>query len=436
MAIRCYLLCIAWSGVGVSAAQPDTLTMLDCASRATACTPVGAERDGSADGAIPAWQGTAPEAGPDGPDPYVADRPLHTVTAANQAQFAGQLSAGQRAMFKRYPQSWRMPVHTTRRSAVYSDAVRAATAANRTGARLSPDGEGVAGAHLGFPFPLARSGAEAIWNHRLRYVPPILARDSVQVVPTGAGAFVPIRLKETLYGPYWRDAESADDPVLRYLMIDVEAPARLAGQRLLVHEPRAAGVPRQAWVYNPGQRRVRKAPDTAYDHPGTVAEGQRSADMFDLFSGALDRFDWTLVGRRTVLVPYNNWALQAAIDDPTLVRPGHLDPARMRYELHRVWVVEAQVKQGLRHQMPRRSYYLDEDSWQIVLADHYDAAGKLWRYSEAATLWDGPRSWLWTVRETHYDLQNGRYVSTAYKPGRAPAQLDAADFSPAALRGR
>lgn len=434
--IRLFVLSLVlrWSAAG--AAQSAVLEVLDCAAQAKICTPVGAEQAGSTDGNVPAWHGVAPQAGPQGPDPFAEDRPLHIVTAENQAQYADQLSAGQRAMFKRYPGSWRMPVHTARRSAAYSAAVLVATAANRTSTRLTGDGEGVAGAHLGFPFPQPRSGAEAIWNHRLRYVPPMLARDSVQVVPTAAGAFVPIRLQETLYGPYWRDAEGAEDPVLRYLKIDVQAPARLAGQRLLVHEPRAAGVPRQAWVYNPGQRRVRKAPDTAYDHPGTVAEGQRSADMFDLFSGALDRFEWTLAGRRALLVPYNNWTLQTAIDDPALVRAGHLDPARMRYELHRVWVVEARVKPGRRHQMPHRTFYLDEDSWQIVLADHYDAAGKLWRYSEAATLWDGPRSWLWTVRETHYDLQNGRYVSTAYKPGRAPAQLDAADFSPAALRGR
>lgn len=431
MSLRVSAAFSAWLLCALATARAaEFLPAVDCAALPAACTPVGAESDGVADGSIPAWKG-----GPDA-DRAAAASPLHVIDAAHADAHAARLSPGQRAMFSRYPKSWRMPVYASRRPVDYAQAVQAATAANAMRARLIAEGTGVEGARLGFPFPHPRNGAEAIWNHRLRYQPPVLVRDSVQVVPTATGAFVPIRLQETLYGPYWRDADGAEDPVLRYLQVDVQAPARLAGQRLLVHEPRAAGVPRQAWVYNPGQRRVRKAPDTAYDHPGTVAEGQRSADMFDLYSGPMDRFDWTLAGKRALLVPYDNAVLQAAMDDPTLIRAGHLDPAQMRYELHRVWVVEARVKAGLRHQMPHRTYYLDEDSWQILLVDHYDAAGKLWRYSEAATTWDAARGWLWTVRETHYDLQNGRYVSTAYKPGHEPAQLEAKDFSPAALRGR
>lgn len=404
-------------------------------------TPLGAAVAGDAAAGIPAWTGGIGTAsGPELPDPFAADVPLLTIERSNVAAHAGQLSHGQQAMFKRYP-GWRMQVWPTRRSAgPYPPAVLAAIARNSSTARLVAAGNGIADARLGIPFPTPQDGAQAIWNHRLRYQPATLVRDSIQVVPTATGAYTPIRLSEQLHGPYWHLAGSAPDPatdpVLRYLFVRVSAPARLAGQMLLVHEPLLADVARQAWVYNPGQRRVRKAPDIAYDTPGTAAEGLRSADMFDLFSGAMDRFDWTLKGQQVLIVPYNNHALQAALDDPGLVRAGHLDLARVRYERHRVWVVEARVKAGLRHQMPHRTLYLDEDSWQVLVVDHYDSADQLWRYSEAATLWDGARAFLWTVRETHHDLKSGRYVSVGSRPGKSVAELSPADFTPAAMRQR
>ena len=164
----------------------------------------------------------------------------------------------------------------------------------------------------------------------------------------------------------------------------VTAPARLAGGILLVHETLdQVKKPRDAWLYNPGQRRVRRAPQVAYDNPGTAADNMRTSDQLDMFNGAPDKYDWKLVGKREVYVPVQRYRLQ----DPKLkykdiVTPLHINPDHLRYELHRVWVVEATLRAGERHIYKKRVFYVDEDSWQILVVDQYDNRDQLWRVSE------------------------------------------------------
>ena len=222
----------------------------------------------------------------------------------------------------------------------------------------------------------------------------------------------------------------------------VESPARLAGQVLLVHETlNQAKQPRQAWVYNPGQRRVRRAPNVAYDNPGTASDGLRTNDMTDMFNGALDRFDWKLVGKKEMYVPYNSYKAHSdKVDYDDLIKPGHLNPNYLRYELHRVWVVDATLKPGKRHINARRTFYVDEDSWQILVIDHYDRRGNIWRYSEAPsiTYYDVPL--FWSTLETHHDMQSGRYIVTGLD-NKEPMydfgyQTTPEKFSPQALRTR
>jgi hypothetical protein len=138
-------------------------------------------------------------------------------------------------------------------------------------------------------------------------------------------------------------------------------------------------------------------------------------------------------------VPYNAYRIHGSdLDYGDLVRPGHLDPANLRYERHRVWVVEARLKEGLRHINPRRTYYLDEDSYQVLMTDHYDAQGNLWRYSEAHPInfYDVPT--LWTTLEIHHDLDAGRFASYRLDPNQPvpPFNMDMspAEFTPQALR--
>ncbi|MBT8047749.1 MAG: DUF1329 domain-containing protein, partial [Gammaproteobacteria bacterium] len=163
------------------------------------------------------------------------------------------------------------------------------------------------------------------------------------------------------------------------------------------------------------------------------------SDMTDMFNGALDRYQWELKGKREMYVPYNAYRLHSSeLDYDDLVLPGHLDPRHLRYELHRVWVVEATLRNGSRHINPKRIFYLDEDSYQILMVDHYNSDTELWRYSEAHPInfYDVPT--LWTTLEVHYDLEARRYAAFRLDPGKPippfNMELDPGDFTPQALR--
>ncbi|MEM9303912.1 MAG: DUF1329 domain-containing protein [Pseudomonadota bacterium] len=379
------------AGSAFAGAKPDQVNRLD-----EDLTPMGSERDGNEAGTIPAWTGGITEApagyspGDHHPDPFADDEIQFTITAQNMAQYRENLSPGQIAMLERYPDTFKMDVYRTRRTASFPEPVYEATKQNGRTGRLVAEGEGVENVSFGFPFPFPENAYELMWNHKLKYKGTGGVRYNNQVAPTANGQYTVVKLREELLGLYYQEGATIEDinNVLLYFYQVVEAPARLAGNVLLVHETmNQLELPRQAWIYNPGQRRVRRAPNVAYDNPGTASDGLRTNDMTDMFNGAMDRFDWTVVGKREMYIPYNSYKAhsdQNNYDD--LVRPGHLNPDLMRYELHRVWVVEANVKQGTRHINSRRTYYMDEDSYQIALIDHYDNRGELWRFSEAHSI--------------------------------------------------
>lgn len=420
----------------------------------TELTPMGAERAGNAAGTIPAWDGgiTQPpagfKAGSTQIDPYPSDKPLFEITAANYKDHGDKISAGQIAMFQKYS-NWKMVVYPSRRSASLPASVYQASIKNAQSGSLESGGDGVVDVAQGLPFPIldkdsASAGAEAIWNHKLKFKGPALQRWANQAMPTTGGQYSLVRIKEESMSPFYRPGATLADirNVLIYFYQEVIAPPRFAGQILLVHETlNSKASPRQAWVYNPGQRRVRRAPDVAYDNPGTASDNLRTSDMLDMFNGAMDRYDWKLVGKREMFVPYNSYKAHASTTKVSdLVKPGFINPDLLRYELHRVYVVEATLKPGQSHINPRRTFYLDEDSWQILTTDHYDTDGKLWRYSDAPTInyYDLPTTW--TTLETHHDLKNGRYVVGGLDNQETPynfgVQLTPDNFSPQSLRQR
>jgi hypothetical protein len=67
------------------------------------------------------------------------------------------------------------------------------------------------------------------------------------------------------------------------------------------------------------------------------------------------------------------------------MKPLHANPDDLRYELHRVWVVEGTLAPGKHHIAPRRRLYIDEDTWLAVYADSWDENGKLWKFGEGTT---------------------------------------------------
>ena len=193
---------------------------------------------------------------------------------------------------------------------------------------------------------------------------------------------------------------------------------------------------------NPGQRRVRRAPNIAYDNPGTASDGLRTNDNLDLFNGSPDRYDWELVGKKEVYVPYNAYGFARGdlkLDD--ILKPGHIEQDLARYELHRVWVVEARLKEGVTHVYSRRTMYFDEDSWNLVLVDHYDGRGELWRPSESHVVNYYEVPCLTGLFNVIYDLPSGRYLVNGLQTHEKPPVFNtkgkpAAYFTPAGLRGQ
>ncbi len=411
-------------------------------------TPMGAIQAGNKEGTIPAWEGgikTPPanyKPGTHHPDPYPDDKVLFKITAQNVDKYADKLSPGQVAMLKRYPDTWWMNVYPTRRSSSYPDRIYKAAIENAVMAELIEGGNGVKKAHEAIPFPIPKEGVEAVWNHLMRFRGETLVQEFGQVAPTAGGAYNIVMVDIKVMFPYAEPGatiESIDNRAIFFLQ-DVKSPPRLAGQLLLAHDTvNQVKEPRKAWTYNPGQRRVRRAPNVAYDNPGTASDGQRTSDQLDMFNGAPDRYTWELKGKKEMYVPYNSYKLHSdSLKYKDIVQAGHVNPDVLRYELHRVWVVDAKLREGTSHIYGRRVFFIDEDSWTILVADHYDKRGTMWRLGESYTInfYENPLT-FGTV-DAVYDLQNGRYVIVGVdnegKVDDFSQKLSVEEFKPASLR--
>ncbi|WP_460120994.1 DUF1329 domain-containing protein [Pseudomonas sp. S2_C03] len=411
-------------------------------------TPMGAEMAGNADGSIPAWKPMAKNAGSVDSkgflsNPFASEKPLFTITAQNVDQYKDKLAPGQYAMFKRYPDSFKMPVYTSHRGATVPDDVFAAIKKNATNTKLVGGGNGLENFETAVPFPIPQSGVEVIWNHITRYRGGSVTRLVTQATPQANGSFSLVYFQDQFV---FRDKMKDYDPanpgnILFYFKQKVTAPARLAGGVLLVHETLdQVKEPRAAWVYNAGQRRVRRAPQVSYDGPGTAADGLRTSDNLDMYNGAPDRYDWKLEGKKEMYIASDSYKL----DDPTLkyadiLKAGHINQDLARYELRRVWHVVATLKDGQRHIYAKRDFYIDEDTWQAAVIDHYDGRGQLWRVAEAHAENYYDKQVPWYALETLYDLQSGRYLALGMKNEEKQAYdfgftANTSDFTPAALR--
>lgn len=388
-------------------------------------TPVGAERSGNKAGTIPEWTGgmtTAP-AGYQGSghtriDPFADEKPLFVIDANNYQQYADKLSAGQKAVFAKYPDSFKMPVYKTHRTAAAPQFIYDNTKTNALNAELKSGGNGVKNAFGGYPFPIPKNGHEAIWNHLLRWTAQDDFYDfrSDTVYPNGekttGGGIV---WEKYPYFDQTKDAQSYNGNILQ-LLVQYDTPIRRKGEVILVRDAvNASETARQAWQYIPGQRRVRRAPTIAFDTPNAQFAGQSVYDEVFMYNGSPERYDWKLIGKKEMYVPYNNNGIIAAFETKSgklddIQTPHHLNPDYARYELHRVWVVEGTLADGKRHVYGKRTFYLDEDSWGALMSDNYDGRGELWRVGFANVLnaYDVPATRMRAMY--HVDLQNGAYV--------------------------
>lgn len=414
-------------------------------------TPLGAERAGNADKSIPAWDGgyttvdPAYKKGGKRGDPFAADKPLFSITSKNMDQYADKLSDGVKEMFKRYPDTYRMDIYQTRRTAAAPQWVYDNTAKNAVNAKLVEGSAGPMpeGAYGGIPFPIPKSGDEAMWNHLLSWSGTSITRDArfylitadgQQVMTTDARA-----IQEMPY--YFQDgsAQTFDGDYWMIRMLNIGPPIR-AGEQATDRANMNADKS-QTHIYLAGQRRVRKVPNSCCDTPAPASAGVMAYDELSVYKGRLNRFNWKLVGKRELYVPYNTNKFFTADKPEDVLGKRHLNPDVMRWELHRVWVVEADLKPGERHQMAKSRYYLDEDTWQALLGDRWDASGQL-----AKTLWALPAVLPdipahASVSSGFYDFTSGTWFVLDLFTGKASQwgivdRFKKSEFSPAVMAGQ
>jgi hypothetical protein len=413
----------------LSSAAQAAVSADEAAQLGTTLTPVGAIKAGNADGSIPAFEGALPASKypsdykPNSgrwTDPYRNEKLLYTVTAANMAQYADKLNEGAKDLLKRFS-TYEMRVYPTHRDATFPQFWLDKSIKNATTARLAGnDGDAIEGAWGGAAFPIPKNGLEAMWNYRSRYFPPGLELRNIQsYVMDSAGARTMIATQSVFYRSMWSDPQGSPGPWLWKLVSFSSAPARVSGQIQMRWDPSDYRQSAQtAWAYTPGQRRVRLAPEATYDTPASVYGGVIVYDEIELSDGRFDRFDWKLVGRKEILIPYHTYALDFDAPPEKVMGPKHPNPEYQRWELHRVWVVESTLKPGARHIYSKRNFYLDEDSWNVVATEAYDQGGKLYRlgYQNSAPMY-GEKPYAFAKTATYYDFNKGAWAHTVNSGG-------------------
>ncbi|SDI16375.1 Protein of unknown function [Pseudomonas benzenivorans] len=414
-------------------------------------TPLGAELSGNADGSIPEWTGglsrniKQEQASSQLTDPFANDPIKFSINYENHKKYKDHLTPGQIEQLRRNPDDYQLNIYETRRTAKLPEHVYQSAQQNAETAKLAADGNGVVDYHGYYPFIHPKNGLEAVWNHFMRYRGGSLYRVHTQVITQGNGSFSEVQLEDRAA---WPENLNGFDPVndaniMVFSTQKVTGPARLAGNILLVHETiNQVEQPRLAWIYNSGQRRVRRAPQVAYDGPGTAADGLRTSDNYDMYTGSPDRYDWKLEGKQEIYIPYNNYRLTANnLSTNELIKKGHLNPEHLRYEKHRIWKVVGTLKKGMRHIYAKRVFYIDEDTWQIALAEHYDSRGGLWRFSEGFHVQYDYADTPWYAGEAIYDFTDNRYlvvgvIYNSQQPITFGFRASKAEFTPSALRSQ
>jgi hypothetical protein len=407
-------------------------------------TPVGAERAGNADGTIPAWDGglTQPPAGwtrqQGYVDPFPNDKPLFTITAANAAQYAPKLTTGMQALLTKYPQTFRMNVYPTRRTAALPKDVSDRVQAQAPKVQLQGFGLRELGGST-TPFPIPSSGLEVIWNHLVRWTGGGTERTAHSFPVRASGDYYKIGFRSKRI--YAQNMEDPEHNRLFYALGYFTEPATLRGTIFLVHEPvDQVAEQRSAWIYNAGARRVRRAPDLAYDGVNDGSEGMIVTDQVDAYNGAPDRYDWKLVGKREVYIPYNTYRIgDRSVKYKDIIGKNTINADLVRYELHRVWVVEGTLKPGKRHIYAKRTFYIDEDSWSVVSEDAYDTRGGLWRVALHGMVQYYDAQVPWYRFGVVHDLSSGGYITGGFDneikdPIEFGAKGRLSDFQPDALR--
>lgn len=438
------LLSTSLLGAAFASATPEEIARLDTEE----LTCMGAERAGTESGVaeytgkwFKTWPGVSSEYGYE-PGPYADEKPLFTITASNMAEHADKLTEGQQAMFAKYPDAFKMHIYPSHRDFRFADYVCDVVRKNAAEAKINPDGLGLTGYGGGHPFAFPKNGTQAIWNvikpHRA-YTEKV-TYDTADVYENGSVAWGRSEFKTMgpNNNPDAANRPNLDSKVDGYFFVKTLLPSRSNGEVSVGYQPNNySNDATQAWQYQPGIRRVRKAPEIGFDYPVPPA-GLRTVDDDYIFNGSPERYTWKLVGKKEIYVPYHNFKINdPAVKYKELITPKTINPEYMRYELHRVWVIEANLKDGMRHIYKKRRIYADEDTWLAIMSDSYDNQDQLWRVNWVAYFYSQESGTFHRSVSLYHNLTSGAYEATYLTNEsdnwwRINTEMDIQEFSPQA----
>ena len=411
-----------------------------------ALTEFGAEKAGNKDGSIPAYTGgLSSVAGYDAKtatvyvDPFKDEKPLFSIDAKNMAQYEDSLTPGTKGLLKTHA-GFRVDVYPSHRTMRYTPAVIQNTLKNATTAKLggAVEGDDLQGASAGVPFPIPKTGYEVMWNNNMRFSAAVSHNIGGAYLVDAGGSVTNLPGVNEYFLHPWYDVKGTlraktFDSYFGFSALLTSPPPSAGIVFLNYYLPNAAEGGQKVWFYTPGQRRVRAAPEFSYDVPIASYGGVIFWDEVFGFVGRMDRFDFKLVGKKELIVPYNLFNLTNVATVKDSVGPKYINPANVRYEKHRIWVVEAARKATARHAYSRRTFFVDEDCWCLVATDGYDNSGKLWRTSQMNSFPTYNTGGIFLDSWTTYDLVKGNYftVNTHHaEPGNAIHTYDTAEGLP------
>jgi hypothetical protein len=422
----------------------------------TTLTPVGAETAGNADGSIPAYTGgvaamkSLPNSGDSGPlkDPFADEKPLVQITQQNLSQYSQSVAPGVAELMHRYP-TFVLNVYPTHRTASFPEWFHKDTLQNAQTAHLVGEvtGDGVEGAYGGVPFPIPKNGYEVLWNSYLVAMMPYQMHRIESYMVDSSGSVTNLGdISCTWVQPYQDNSKTAlPGSTFQVLLSQYHSPVTQAGTTYLFNY--SANQSQKAdttWFYTTGQRRVRLAPEFKYDTPVASYGGVINFDEIELLTGRFDLYDFKLVGKKEMYVPYNEYRLDDGTQTPsTMLGKQHMNPEVLRWEKHRVWIVDGTLKPGMRHVASRRTFYIDEDSWLLLSEESYDQAGKLYRvgFHHPYSVY-GSVTWPYGGAYNFYDLSKGNYMiggvngATAHLFERSYTLPNMSLFTPEAMAGK
>jgi hypothetical protein len=379
-------------------------------------TPTGAIAKGSTDGLVPAWVADKKEADRI-QQALASETPQLIINGSNFQQHVEYLTDGQIALFNKYPNTYEMPVYQSHRLHHVPDWLKAATIKNKADAQLIDNGNGITNVWPGQPFPEPKNAHEVLWNHLTAWRGISLKGIFLESAVHPKQDFYITKTDLEIAMPFYQANREAvtDNIILNYYLTRIVSPPRIAGGAILVHDSmNAKAKQRQSWIYNASQRRVRRLPFLGYDTPNMISDDIRVVDDFNLFNGSPDRYDWKLIGKRIVYIPYNAVKMaNASVDFKSLLTPYHLKTNATRFELHRVWELEATLKEDAHHIYTKRKLFLDEDSWITVLSEQYNNNGELWRVSHSHTQYIPEMPGVMKVGDVFHDLKTHSYYAQA-----------------------